>query len=181
MDNPKNRPRSEVEKIEFAIKKLEGDDKGGVAGRALSTAGGAAGGAAAAGGIAGAAGASTLLGSSTLGSLLGGVFVTSTPVGWIIGCAVLAGAAGFGIAKLVQSGERNDEVRRSLKGRLETRIHKHVPPRQEEALRLLAELEAKGRIDPAQIVRIRSTLGSGALAPEIAIRRMQSLLVSEEK
>ena len=54
--------------------------------------------------VAGAAGATTLFGSSTLGSILGGVFVTTTPVGWLIGGAAIAGGTAYGLTKLIKSG-----------------------------------------------------------------------------
>ncbi len=72
---------------------------------------GAGGGVAAAGTIAGYAGATTLLGSSTLGSLLGGIFVTATPVGWVVGSAVAAGVLAYGAAKLVRSGGKSDAIK----------------------------------------------------------------------
>lgn len=54
--------------------------------------------------IAGVAGASTLFGSSTLGSMLGGVFITATPIGWVVGSAAAAGALAYGAVKLYESG-----------------------------------------------------------------------------
>lgn len=66
---------------------------------------------------AGAVGASTILGSSTLGSLLGGVFVATTPIGWIIGGAAVTGGLAYGLTKFIRSGmladsekERNIQV-----------------------------------------------------------------------
>jgi hypothetical protein len=70
-----------------------------------------AGGIAAAGTIASVAGATTLLGSSTLGTVLGGVLVTTTPIGWVVGCTVAAGAIGYCITKMVQSGQKGDSSR----------------------------------------------------------------------
>lgn len=70
---------------------------------------GVAGGVASAGTAAAAAGATTILGSSTLGGLLGGVLVASTPVGWVIGTAALGGATAYGISKLFRSGNVSDE------------------------------------------------------------------------
>ncbi len=102
-----------------ALEKLKGRDRIGVFGELIGTGVGAASGVAASGAIAGAAGASTLFGSSTLGSLLGGVFITSTPVGWVVGAAMAAAAIGYGITKAAHSGGKNDEIRTQLKTGIE--------------------------------------------------------------
>ncbi len=69
---------------------------------------GAAGGVSAAGTIASAAGASTLCGSTALASALGGIFVTTTPIGWTVGAAI-AGVAVAGLAgKAIKSGVSRD-------------------------------------------------------------------------
>ncbi|MGJ0310770.1 hypothetical protein [Aliarcobacter cryaerophilus] len=62
-----------------------------------------------AGTVAAAAGATTILGSSTLGGLLGGVFIATTPVGWVVGTAVAGGAVAYGLSKLFKSGNVSDE------------------------------------------------------------------------
>ena len=85
------------------------DDKVELSSDVMSAIGSGAVGAAAAGSLATAAGASTLLGSTSLASVLGGVFVTTTPIGWVVGAAVAAGAAGYGISKLINSINKDDE------------------------------------------------------------------------
>ncbi len=70
---------------------------------------GAVAGAGYAGTLATAAGVSTFLGSSTLGGLLGGVLVVTTPVGWIVGTAIAGGAVAYGLSKLFKSGNVSDE------------------------------------------------------------------------
>ena len=72
---------------------------------------GTAAGIAASGTIAGALGATTLLESTTLAALLGGIFVTTTPVGWIVGSAFAAGTLAFGTGWLIKSGARSDTIR----------------------------------------------------------------------
>lgn len=62
-----------------------------------------------AGAAASAVGATTLLGSATLAGVLGGVFVTSTPVGWLVGGMALAGGATYGLTKLLRSSSKADE------------------------------------------------------------------------
>ena len=72
--------------------KESGRDKIGLFGEALGFGIGTVGGIGLAGTVASVAGASTLLGSTTLASILGGVFVTATPVGWVVGAAATAGS-----------------------------------------------------------------------------------------
>lgn len=94
----------------------------GVAGEHLAAIGGVVGGIAVAGTVAGTAGATTLLGSGALASALGGVFVTTTPVGWVVGSAALLGAAGYGIAKMIRSGSSQDQMRKEVILRLRQRL-----------------------------------------------------------
>jgi len=105
-----------------ALRKLKGRDRVGLAGEVAATGVGVAAGAAGSTAIAGAFGASTLLGSSTLGSLVGGVFVTTTPIGWVIGSALAAGAIGYGISKACSSGGSNDQIRRETARAVRTRL-----------------------------------------------------------
>jgi hypothetical protein len=104
------------------IEKLKGKDKVGLSGEALAVTGGGLAGVAASGTLASAAGATTILGSTSLASVLGGTFVAATPVGWVVGAAVVAGAVSYGIAKMVRSGSKQDQVREQLIKRLEARL-----------------------------------------------------------
>jgi hypothetical protein len=105
---------------------LKGRDSFGVAGEFLGTTAGAAAGFASAGVSASLAGASTILGSSTLGTLLGGIFVTATPIGWVVGCAAAAGALGYGITKLCTSGGENDIKRTILKSDINEKLNEEL-------------------------------------------------------
>ena len=115
MSASKDAARKELTESDYrnAIEKLKGRDRVGLAGEVGVTAGAAVAGAASAGAIASSVGATTLLGSSTLASALGGIFVTTTPVGWVVGAAAAAGLAGYGVSKLIRSGARQDAVRES--------------------------------------------------------------------
>jgi len=69
-----------------------------------------------------AAGVATIAGSTTLGTILGGVFITSTPVGWVVGSIMLGGAIGYGASKLVKSGAKSDQVKQMNINELSERL-----------------------------------------------------------
>jgi hypothetical protein len=169
-----------AEELESIIEKLKGKDKVGVAGEILATAGGGVAGVAAAGTIASAAGASTLLGSTTLASTLGGVFVTTTPVGWVVGAAIVVGAAGYGIAKMVRSGSDQDHVRQEVIKKLQARLDAMQSSEANLALErlyiLLPELVEKGLITEEQAERIVSLIEKGRLSADIALTRLSYLV-----
>ncbi len=99
-------------------------DRVGVLGELGATGLGGVAGAGLAGATASAAGIATIFGSSTLGSILGGIFVTTTPVGWVVGSIAIGGAVGYGISKLANSGGKSDAIKqmniRDLQERIRT-------------------------------------------------------------
>ena len=167
-------------KLSAAIEKLRTRDNVGVSAEILATAGGAAAGAAAAGTVASAVGASTLLGSSALGSALGGIFVAATPVGWVVGTALVAGAAGYGLTKLARSGAKQDRLRQEIVERLVCRLESldrdsTSKTRMTELTQLVkAALEA-GRITELQGQRMVDLVERGSLGVEVAVRRLKDL------
>ena len=177
----KSKKRVPGSDIQAAVEKLEQSDKVGLLGTGLGVGAGAAGGAAAAGSIATAAGATTLLGSTSLASVLGGVFVTATPVGWVVGCVLAAGLAGFGISKLIYSGGKHDQTRSDTVSRLRDRgtnsFSKTTTPVAVEALKsTLAMAVESGRISVDQSNRMLSVVISGAMSVEAAQARLKVLL-----
>lgn len=175
----------EREQLELAIEKLKGKDKVGVLGEVLSGVSGGAAGVAAAGTIASAAGASTLLGSTSLATALGGVFVTATPVGWVIGAAAIAGAVGYGISKLVRSGSKQDQIREQLIKRFEVRITKlrkkgnndvHLV----EFKQLLSIAIEKNLLTESRTESMVSLIENGSLKIEMGIQRIKSLISSHK-
>lgn len=99
-------------------------DRIGILGELGVTGLGAAAGAAVSCAAAGVAGAATLAGSTTLASILGGVFVTTTPVGWVIGSVAAGAVLGYAASKLVRSGGKADVYKiysiRDLEERIRT-------------------------------------------------------------
>lgn len=87
------------------------DDRIGILGKLGVTGLGGIAGASAAGTVATTAGVATLFGSSTLASLLGGIFVTTTPVGWVVGGIALGGTVGYGISKVVSNGGKSNAIK----------------------------------------------------------------------
>lgn len=171
-----------VDDIKAAISKLSKSDRVGTASRLLTLVGGAAGGASAAGAVAGAAGATTLLGSSSLAGLLGGVFVVSTPVGWIAGCALAGGAAAYGVSRLIKSGGMNDQIRTDMVGRLTTRLEgllnrsEAVVTPAAETFREYIELAVADKtLSAEQAHRVVTLVASGKLDPALAIERIKKL------
>lgn len=82
-------------------------------GEVTAAAGGAAVGAAAAPAAAALAGVTAIPFLTKAAAVVGTTVVSATPVGWVIGCAAAAGAAAFGIAKLVGDGGEVDGERRA--------------------------------------------------------------------
>jgi hypothetical protein len=179
---PTHKTDTATDELNFVIGKLKGKDKVGVAGDALAAVGGAAGGLAAASTLASVAGASTLLGSSSLAGVLGGTLVAATPVGWVIGSAIVAGAAGYGISKLVRSGSHQDQIRAQLIKKMEGRLAalRQDHPKEsslEDLHQLLSIVIEKGLISEVQAERMVGLVEKGSLKAEVALQRLKSMLV----
>lgn len=180
---PAGGPTDERGKLSAAIKKLRARDTVGVSAEVLATAGGAAAGAAAAGTVASVAGASTLLGSSVLGSAFGGIFVATTPVGWVVGSAVLVGAAGYGLTKLARSGAQQDRLRREIVERLARRLESlnrdgETKTQLTELTQLVTVALAAGLITDVQGQRMVDLVERGSLEVEVAVRRLKDLALA---
>lgn len=175
---------SEESTIRRAIDKMRGRDKLGLAGEHLAGVGSAAAGVAAAGTIAGAAGATTLLGSTSLAGLLGGIFVTATPVGWVIGSAAVFGAAGYGIAKLIRAGSEQDQVRKGFIERQAQRLMALEAERatQDEKIelgQLMALTVAAGVMEEDSARRMVDLVNGGQLPASLALQRVRALAMAK--
>lgn len=167
-----------------AIEKLKGRDRVGLAGEVGVTAGAAVAGAASAAAIASSVGATTLLGSSTLASALGGVFVTTTPVGWVVGAAAVAGLAGYGVSKLIRSGARQDAVREGYIKSISKKIgvaHEGqslavIADERSELFESMGVLVATGKIEQEVADGIIRLVDSGKLDVALARRRVIELV-----
>lgn len=179
----KSAARVEAARIAEAIHKLKRPDKIGVAGVGLGSVSGIAGGTAAAGVLASAAGATTLLGSTTLGSVLGGVFVAATPVGWIVGCAIAGGAIGLGIAKMIKSGGAQDQIREDMINRFQTKLDtlqrsQRIEGKQYNLDDLKTALSAalkNNSISDDQAERLVKLVSDGKLQAKVALDRLNAI------
>jgi len=166
--------------VEEAINKLQGGDRVGHAGQAILTIAGGVSGVAASGAMASAAGASTLLGSTSLAGALGGVFVTATPVGWVVGAAIAGSATAYGVSKLVRSGGRQDRLRQEISNRLSKRLSAlRSKSTQLSALEQLkhsiAQAIENGHLSSNQAQRMLRLVENGKLDTELAMTRVTSL------
>lgn len=114
-----------IEEYVRALEKMKKNprDRLGILGELSVTGIGLTAGAAVSGTVAAAAGAATIAGSTTLASILGGVFVTTTPVGWVVGITLAGGALAYSAGKLVRSGGKCDLLKKISIRELEERIN----------------------------------------------------------
>jgi hypothetical protein len=177
-------PKETEAKLLKTLDKLQGSDRIGVAGKAMSTALATGGGLAASGTLASVAGASTILGSSTLGSLLGGVFVASTPVGWVIGSAVAAGAVGYALTKLVSNGAKQDVARERHRQVISERLHSlHESKKTKlDDFREKLDLALKRTlISPDNAQKIFNLVDTGHMPLRVAILRLDKLIATPDQ
>ena len=181
-NDKKHSELSEEEKIKLSIAALNGKDRVGLFGEAGGALLGGLAGAGTAGTIASAAGASTIMGSSALGSALGSVFVASTPVGWVVGTALVLGAAGYGAAKLVRSGSEQDNIRseliEQLQHRLKTKIESTKDQQNIEELRQLSAVcIAGGVLKETNLERMLTLIEQEKMDINIAKNRLKQLAI----
>jgi len=167
-------------RLKRAIRMFERHDKVGVTGMTLGTGAGVAGGSVAAGSLASAAGATTWLGSTTLANLVGGVLVTTTPVGWLIGCGIAGGLAGYGIAKMIRSGGKQDQIRQDLASRLKVRLRAcHIGEALQSDMSLMQSALSKAikqdLIKAEQAERLVGLVEAGKLDVHVALDRLNAI------
>ena len=172
-------PADDASRLAIAAEKLKGRDKVGVVGESAVVAGSVAAGVAVSGTVAGAAGATTLLGSTSLAGMLGGVFVTTTPIGWVLGSAAVAGVAGYGLVKLVRSGTKQDQVREQYRGSIAAQQKDLQAAGQHNTVELhdlVAKAIACSALDPATAQSLTTLVETGRVSESLAIERVKELL-----
>ncbi|GAB5451611.1 MAG: hypothetical protein Hals2KO_19390 [Halioglobus sp.] len=201
MPEAKSSEETERQELLEALQRLEASrpDKIGLAGDLISTGVGVAGGVAASGTLASAAGMTTIFGSSTLGGALGGVFVATTPVGWVVGAGLAGGALAYGATRLIRSGEASDHSLKSLYSRLKAKLPSRVAAPQSVAgdvpveqyeiededayydfiARLTVAVDAR-ELKPERAERLLAVVTSGEMKPEEAVQGLASSATSLE-
>ena len=113
-----------IEEYVRALEKMKRSprDRLGILGELGATGIGVTAGVAISGTAASVAGVATLAGSTTLASVLGGIFVTATPVGWVFGAAVVGGSLAYAATKAIKSGSKADHLRVRTIREIEERI-----------------------------------------------------------
>lgn len=160
-------------------------DKGRILGDAGITALGAGLGAAAVGTLAAAAGATSIFGVTTAASWLGVTLVAATPVGWIVGGAAVAGAAAYGVSRMIRGGGlaegRKLELLKKYREEAEGIVAKETAGRvtNEDRTRFicsLRELIDKNVIPPEQAFRLIEQVESGRIPLSLAFSMIQDMV-----
>jgi hypothetical protein len=167
--------------IATARSKLAGTDKVEQASKLTQIGLGAAAGAAISVPLAHAAGAATLLGSSALGSALGGVFVAATPVGWVIGSGMAVSALAYGLGKLIADGAKNSERRKQLDtrlGELQKSMQRPAlsPPKLEQLLCRLTTAVDRGLLTRDESEQMAQFVNRQTVSVDVAMSRVNDLL-----
>jgi hypothetical protein len=153
-------------------------DRLGILGELGVTGIGVGAGIAASGTIAAAAGGATLAGSSVLASVLGGVFVTSTPVGWVVGSAALGGLLACAAGKLIRGGAKADVRKLLTVEELEKRINlirrqgqdaDHREQKMQALITGLQHLVVNKRISQDKATQVLRAVENDELTPDAAL------------
>lgn len=169
-----------------ALKKLEKSpsDRIGTLGTLGVVVTGASAGALGATGLASAFGISTLLGSTTLASVAGGIFIVSNPVGWALGTATAGAVAAYGISKLVSSGGAQDEKKQTAIKELRNQIanyNKKVKTTTDtnkigQVAGAFALLLENDLMEEQKVTKILEGVESGEINAEYALSIAQSII-----
>jgi hypothetical protein len=165
--------------VESPQERLKGTDRVETVGKATQAAAGAGFGLAVSGTMAHLAGATTILGSTKIAALVGLAFAT-TPVGWVLGSAVVGSAMALGLGAAIASGAKNTERRKQLirdlnaldAGNSNNATTGNEIYALEQRLRQVREL---GLITEVFSTRILNLVSQGKLSLKIAIMRLDDL------
>jgi hypothetical protein len=155
-------PKPTKEKLLKMIDELENnpEDKASILGDAGITLIGAGLGIAASSIVASTVGATSIFGITTMAGWLGVTAVAATPIGWIIGCATAAGAAAYGVSRLIRSG-----------GLAEGRKKELLQQYKEDAKKMEMKENADNIVDSDKtvfIISIRDLIDKDVISPDDA-------------
>ena len=137
-----------------------------------------------AGPVATAAGAATILGSSTLGGILGGVFVAATPVGWVVGTAAVGGALGYAAIKMIRSGTKSDAIKDGHIAELEELIAERQEDvrtsedLEEETIAVIDTLQTLirgGKISQEKSTKLLAAMQEGTIHPSAILVSLRAM------
>jgi hypothetical protein len=121
----------------------------------------------AAGTLAGMAGATSIPAATAAASVFGITVATATPVGWIVGAALIGSASFYGISRLMRNGALSEGKKQELLRAYQDRLR---------------EIEAKERTDSITpndrnqfIVSLRELIEKNVLSPEKAFRLIKAV------
>ena len=144
------------------------EDKGRILGDFGITAMGAGLGAAAIGTVAAATGATSIFGVTSAAGWLGLTVVSATPVGWVIGGAAAAGAAAYGVSRLIRHGGISEGKKAELLNQY-----------REESRKIDAK-EAAGKIEDSDrinfIAALRDLISKDVIQPDMALRLIEQVM-----
>ena len=186
----KNKPLS-TEDYLHALDKMKRSpkDRVGILGEMGVTGLGGIAGASIAGVTASAAGVATLFGSSTLASILGGVVVTTTPVGWVIGSIGIGGAVGSGISKLIRSGEKSDTKKEINIQELTKKIGKmkhqneYINKYDDKVAQIIDGVKlliVNNMLSQEESNQLLAGIENGTISIDLAFENIQAILVSQK-
>lgn len=176
-----------IEEYVCALEKMKKSprDRVGILGELGVTGIGLTAGVAASGSIAAATGAATIAGSTTLASILGGVFVTTTPVGWVVGSAIAGGTLAYSAGKLIRSGSRCDKFKEINIYELEKRISamrneaKTAPQQNDKMAKVITSIQylvSNSHMKQEKSTQILEAIEKKALSVEEAFDLLQAII-----
>ena len=162
-------PKPTKEKLLKMIDELENnpEDKASILGDAGITLIGAGLGIAASSIVASTVGATSIFGITTMAGWLGVTAVAATPIGWIIGCATAAGAAAYGVSRLIRSG-----------GLAEGRKKELLQQYKEDAKKMKMKENADNIVDSDKtvfIISIRDLIDKDVISPDDAANLIKNV------
>ena len=103
--------------------------------------------------------------------------MTVTPVGWVIGSAIVAGAAGYGLARMVRSGATQDVKRKGWIAKLQARIPtgSSAQPTMDQVELEVESAVRDGLVPEPTARRLLALVSNGALSREIAVDRISKI------
>lgn len=165
------------------------EDKISILGNAGITFIGAGLGIAASGTIASTLGATSIFGITTLAGWFGVTAIATTPVGWILGCAAVAGSAAYGISRLIHHGGLAEGKKRELLQNYRESIQKmEIKENSDSILESdktdfvlsIRELIDKDVISPEDATNLIKTVELGSVSLSHAYTLLENLLCEKK-